>query len=92
MANGDTPETARNHVRFIVCCITLLGIVCSIGGTVLVFKGYSGELLFSGVIGAISGLCGYLGAGRPQTPQPDITVSGQPPKVEVSQQTTEVKS
>lgn len=85
MANGIDPQ--RNHVRWIVTCVTLLGICCVAGGTVLIYKGYGGDLLIGGALAAISGLCGFLGAGKPNTPQPDITVTGSPPKAEVTQQT-----
>jgi hypothetical protein len=84
MADGAT-DPQRNHVRFIVSCITILGIGCAIGGVILIFKGYGGDLLIGGALSAISGLCGFLGAGRPNTPQPDISVSAQPAKVELSQ-------
>jgi hypothetical protein len=85
MSNGTTVDPQKNHVRFIVACITILGICCISGGVVLIYKGYPGDLLIGGGLAAISGLAGFLGAGRPNTPQPDITVSGQPPKLEVTQ-------
>jgi hypothetical protein len=87
--NGTT-EPQRNHTRFIVSCVTILGTVCASGGTILIFKGYGGDLLIGGALSAISGLCGYLGAGRPNTPSPDISVSSQPPAVVVGQ--TKVES
>lgn len=83
MANGADPQ--RNHVRWIVSCITVLGLSCAVGGTVLIFKGYAGDLLIGGVLAAISGLAGFLGAGRPPTPAQDISLSGTPPKLEVTQ-------
>jgi hypothetical protein len=83
MANGVDPQ--RNHVRWIVTCITVLGLACAAGGTTLIYKGYAGDLLIGGALAAISGLAGFLGAGRPPTPQPDITLSAQPPKLEVNQ-------
>lgn len=83
----ESPDPQRNHVRFIVCCITVLGVACITAGTVLVFKGYHADILLGGAIGAISGLSGFLGAGRPNAPQQDIKVSGQPPEVELSSPT-----
>lgn len=83
MTNG-TPDPQKNHVRFIAGMITILGIACIAGGTILIFRGFGGDLLIGGGLAAISGLCGFLGAGRPVPPQPDITVSGQPPKAEVT--------
>lgn len=83
MANGNDPQ--KNHVRFIVGAIVLLGVCCSVCGTILIWKGYHGDLLIGGVLAAISGLCGFLGAGKPTAPQPDITVSASPPKAEVTQ-------
>lgn len=83
MPNGNDPQ--KNHVRFIVGAIVLLGLCCAICGTILIFKGYGGDLLIGGVLAAISGLCGFLGAGKPNQPQPDITVSANPLKAEVTQ-------
>lgn len=85
MANGIPLDPQKNHVRFIVGAITLLGICCIAGGTLLIYRGYGGDLLIGGGLAAISGLAGFLGAGRPNVPQPDITVSGQPPELKVSQ-------
>ena len=57
------PEQIRGHTRFIVGCVTLLGMACVLCGTFLIYKGFqSGELLLSGgAVGAISGLLGFLG-------------------------------
>jgi hypothetical protein len=84
MANGAT-DPQRNHVRFIVSCITILGIGCAIGGVILIFKGYGGDLLIGGALSAISGLCGFLGAGRPNAPPQDVQVTSQPASVTVTQ-------
>lgn len=81
--NGIDPQ--KNHIRWITGCITLLGLGASVGGTILIYKGYNGDLLIGGALASISGLCGFLGAGRPNAPQPDISVSGQPPVVSVTQ-------
>lgn len=70
-------------------CVTTLGTLCLVAGTVLIFKGYNADLLIGGTVSAISGLLGMLATARRNNPPPDITVSGQPPKVEVSQPTTE---
>lgn len=86
MANGIDPQ--KNHVRWIVTCMTLLGLVCAGCGAALIWKGYHGDLLIGGALAAISALGGFLGAGKPTPPAPDITVSAQPPKVEVAQQPT----
>jgi hypothetical protein len=88
--NGS-PEPQKNHVRTIVAAITLLGLACATGGTILIYKGYGGDLLIGGALSAISGLCGFLGAGRPNTPQPDISVSSQPPAVVVGNKTEPIK-
>lgn len=84
MANGTT-DPQRNHVRWIVTCVTVLGMVCAVTGGALIWKGFHGDLLIGGAITAISGLTGYLGAGKPNTPQQDITLSGNPPTLEVTQ-------
>ena len=89
MNGNGTADPQRNHVRFIVGAIVILGITCSVCGTVLIFKGYHGDLLIGGVLAAISGLCGFLGAGKPNAPQPDISVSTDPPKAEIKKATTE---
>jgi hypothetical protein len=73
-----------SHTKFVVSCITILGILCLIGGTILIFKGYSGDLVIGGGLAAISGLIGML-SQRQQANQPDVTISGQPPKVELTQ-------
>lgn len=56
----------------------------------MIWKGYHGDLLIGGVLAAISGLCGFLGAGKPNAPQPDITVSGSPGELKVEQPKKEV--
>jgi hypothetical protein len=83
MSNGS--DMQRNHTRFIVACITVMGIVCAAVGGILIYKGYHADLLISGVIAAISGMTGLLGQSKPNPPPPDITVSSPPPKVEVTQ-------
>lgn len=88
MANG-TDTSQKNHVRFIAACITLLGVACVVSGAMLIWRGYGGDLLIGGGLAAISGLCGFLGAGRPNAPGPDISVNGQPPKIVVKQPETE---
>lgn len=86
--NGQDQQ--KNHVRFIVSCITILGVACVIGGVALIYKGYGGDLLIGGCLSAISGLCGFLGAGRPNQPPPDVNVSTDPPKVQIAQPKTNV--
>lgn len=83
MANGTEPQ--RNYVRFIVSAILILGICCIGCGTILIFKGFGGDLLIGGGLSAISSLAGFLGAGRPHSPAPDINVSTTPPTVAVTQ-------
>lgn len=83
--NGNNPS---NHTRFVVACITFLGILCVVGGTALVFKGYPGDLVIGGGLAAISGLIGML-SNRTNTPQQDVTISGNPPKVEMTQPQTQ---
>lgn len=81
----------QNHTKFVVSCITFLGILCLVGGCILVFKGYPGDLVIGGGLAAISGLIGML--SNRQNTTPDVTISGQPPKVEVTQpQQTESKN
>lgn len=77
------PQT--NHTRFIVSCVTLLGVLCVASGATLTFKGYNAELLIGGAVSAISGLLGMLST-RQNQPAPDITMTAGPPsKVEVTQ-------
>lgn len=83
MANGTDPQ--RNHVRWIVTCVTLLGVTCAFCGATLIWKGYHGDLLIGGTLAAVSGLCGFLGAGKPTPTQPDITLSTEPPRASVTQ-------
>lgn len=82
MANGTDPQ--KNHVRWIVTCMTLLGLVCAGCGAALIWKGYHGDLLIGGALAAISALGGFLGAGKPNQPTPDITLSTTPPRAEIS--------
>lgn len=82
MANGIDPQ--KNHVRWIVTCMTILGGICALSGASLIWKGYHGDLLIGGVLAAISALGGFLGAGKVNTP-PDVTVTGNPPEVKVAQ-------
>lgn len=81
MANGIP---LNNHTRFIVACVTVLGVLCILAGGVLTWRGYNAELLIGGGVAAISGLLGVISNRQPSTP-PDVTISGQPPKVEVTQ-------
>lgn len=85
MSNGTLPI---NHTKFIVACVTILGILCILAGGTLTWRGYNAELLIGGGVAAISGLLGVI-SNRQPTPPPDVTISGQPPKVEVTQPTTE---
>lgn len=86
MPNGTSLAPSADHRKLIIMWVGGLGTVAFLCGTVLTFKGYNGELLIGGGVSAISGLVGFLSAGKPSNPPPDITVSGEPPKVEVSQQ------
>lgn len=81
--NGPDPQ--KNHIRFVVACVTLLGVLCITAGAILTYKGYNAELLVGGGVGAITGLLGMLSTARPTPPPPDVTISGTPPKVEVTQ-------
>jgi hypothetical protein len=79
MANGNTQP---NHTRLIVLCVTLMGLASIAGGVWLISKGYmAGELLLSS--GGVAAISGLLGMGRPGSPQPDITLTTNPPKAEV---------
>jgi len=81
---------AKNHTPLVVVCVTLLGTQAAIMGGFLLWKGFTGgsELVLA-LNSAITGLIGFLGgratAGANPLPPPDITISGQPPKVEVTQ-------
>lgn len=91
--NGTNP--VKNHTPLVVICVTFLATIASTTGAFLLWKGFAGggELVVT-LNTAISGLIGFLGgratASPPLTP-PDITISGQPPKVEVTQPQTEKK-
>lgn len=92
MANGNGNGASPNadHRKLIIMWVGGLGALTLLCGTVLTFKGYSGDLLIGGGLAAISGLVGFLSSGKPTVPPPDVTVSGQPPKVEVTQPKPEV--
>ncbi len=74
----------NNHVRWITSCITILSAMAFTGGTILIFKGYNGDLLIGGGLAGISGLVGMLSVSKPNVTPADISISGQPPKVEVT--------
>ena len=61
-----------SRTKFVVACIFLLGVVCLIGGGILTYKGYSGDLMTGGGLAAISGLIGML-SQRTQMPPSDPT-------------------
>lgn len=88
MANG-TYYPQRNHTRFVVGAILLLGLACIAGGCILIWKEKSGDILFTGAIAAISGLTGLLSQSKSTPPPQDITLSGNPPTVTVGQPKTE---
>ncbi len=77
----------RNHVRWIVSCITLLSGIAFISGAILIYKGYNGDLLVGGGLAGISGLVGMLSVSKPFQTPPDVKVSGTPTSVEVTQPT-----
>ncbi len=83
--NGNGAPSNADHRKLIIMWVGGLGMLAIICGTVLIFKGYNGDLLIGGGLAAISGLVGFLSSGKPTVPPPDVTVSGQPPKVEVTQ-------
>jgi hypothetical protein len=61
--------TNANITKFIVACITFLGVVSALVGGALVWKGYEGGTLIAGGAGsAISGLIGFLGGKMQGTP------------------------
>lgn len=73
----------KNHIRFIVLCVTLLGVISIVAGTILTFKGYNAELLIGGGVGTIPGLLGMLSTAKPTPPPPDVTVTNPPLKTEI---------
>ena len=84
MGNGS--QVATGHTRLIVSVVGILsgGSLCL--GTWLIFKGYqTGELLIATGGQGVAGLLGFLGGKAMMQQQPDITVSGTPPKLEVTQ-------
>lgn len=81
---NETPAPT-NHVRFIVGCVTILASLSCIGGSWLLWKGFSGgELLCSQVGTAIGGLLGMLSQRQQQQPttvsvgSPPVNVTAQP--------------
>lgn len=87
-------QQSKSHTAMIVLCVTWLGSLAALGGAWLLWKGFTGgsELVLA-LNSAISGLIGFLG-GRAMTSnatQPDITISSQPPRVEVTQPQPEKK-
>lgn len=90
--NGTNPT--KNHTPLVVICVTFLATIASTTGAFLLWKGFAGggELVVT-LNTAISGLIGFLGgrAASPTAaqPQPDITISGNPPKVEMTQPQTQ---
>jgi hypothetical protein len=85
MSNGNGNSPSEDHRKLIIVWVGALGGLAFICGTVLIFKGYHGDLLVGGGLASISGLVGFLSAGKPTQQPQDITVSGQPPKVELTQ-------
>lgn len=83
--NGQS-DPQRNHIRFVVLCITLLGAIAFAGGAVLIFKGYNGDLMIGGGLAAVSGLTGMLSMTKPNPPPQDITVTTPPTKTEITSQ------
>ncbi len=67
-------------------CVTILGGICILSGGFLTLKGYNAELLVGGGVGSITGLLGMLSTRAPfQPPAQDVTVSSNPPTVELTQ-------
>ncbi len=85
-----TEKPAKNPTTLVVVCVTMLGTEAAIMGGFLLWKGFTGgsELVLA-LNSAISGLIGFLGgravASTQQQTPPDITISGQPPTVAVTQ-------
>ncbi len=94
------PPTSR--IAYIVIWVQGAAFLVCVGALCLTlfYKTYSDPVVLTALIALTSTLGGNLGSilGGPQRmqqqaqQQPDITVSGTPPKVEVSQPTSEVKS
>jgi hypothetical protein len=85
--NGDNPP--KNHTRFIVGGIVVLGILSAGSGTFLMFKGFqSGELMVQITGQAVAGLLGFLGGKSMSTdnvkisnpPTDPVPVAPQPDK------------
>lgn len=72
--------------KFIVLCITILGLVSFVIGGLLVWKGFQGgELIAGGGSSAVTGLIGFLG-GKMMTP---AGTSGDPVKTQVTNTATD---
>lgn len=84
MNNGEV----KSHTRLVVLAVTFLASQAAIMGGFLLWKGFAGggELVVT-LNTAISGLIGFLGGRAAAAPPavPDITISGQPPHVAVTQ-------
>lgn len=85
------PQT-KSHTSLIVICVTWLGSLAGIGGAWLLWKGFTGgsELVLA-MSSAISGLIGFLGGRAMVPPAPDITLTAQPLKAELTQPQPEKK-
>lgn len=79
------------HTRLIVSVIGVLSAGALALGAWLIVRGYqTGELLIQTGGSGVTGLLGFLGGkamGMAMQPPPDITVTGNPPRVEVAQPT-----
>lgn len=82
-------DPQKSHIRFIVTCVTILGTFCIILGAYLTWRGFNAELLIGGGTSAIAGLLGVLSTQRGNPPAQDVTISGNPPKVEMTQPESE---
>ncbi len=92
----DAP-TQRTHTALVVICITFLAFTATVEGSYLLWKGFAGggELVMT-LNTAISGLIGFLGGRISNSAQqpaalPDMTISGEPPSLTMTQPKTETE-
>lgn len=71
-----------NHIRFIVGCITVLGLAAGVGGYLLLSKGYQGGEIFATMAGgAITGLLGMLSMRGQTSQSPNVIASPDQPVI-----------
>lgn len=84
--SAEDPIHSSRIVRQAVLCVTFLGLIFAVIGGYLLLKGFqSGELFVGGATTGLGGLLGIISSPRQQPQPPDVTISGQPPKVELTQ-------